>query len=179
MSTPVPVTEAPGNYLTAALWNATVTATMQRLFVDGPPRFLGYSSAGTTMASSTTFTPILLDVEVYDSWGGHSLVTNTSRYVVQAAGTYLITATACFAANSTGNRAVQVGINGGSGAPGMRFVGPNTGANSWFGTVTVQLPLNVGDYVECMAWQTSGGALTVPTGSPVSFPSLSLLWLSP
>lgn len=179
MTLPAPVTVAPGNFLTAALWNQTVTATLQALYVDGPPRFTGYSSVGTSMASGTTFLPIPLDTETVDTVGGHNPAVNPSRYVVQVAGTYIVTATACFAANSTGNRAVQIGVNGGSGATGMRSVSANTGVNSWFGSVTAQLQLAVGDYVECMAWQTSGVSLSVPSGSPVSFPTLSLLWVSP
>lgn len=177
---PVFPTEAPGNFVTGALWNATVGAAGAWHFGTGsagPPRFQAYGSTNQSIASgSGAFTSCTLDTEIVDSDGGHSTTTNTSRYVVQVPGTYLCIASVGYTSSSTGNRAVRVGVNGAA-AQASQLAQGNAGTNSWYGIATAWIPLNAGDYVECQTWQTSGGALVTNGGAQLG-PTLTCLWYS-
>lgn len=177
---PVPVTEVPGNFITSALWTAQVAATMNWTMgsgSNGPPRFKGYATSAQTITSgSGSDTPISLDTEAYDSDNGHSTTTNTSRYVIQVAGTYLILATGAFDINATGNRKVGINVNGAN-ALGGAFTGPSMSSNSWVASVGVYQALNVGDYVELVMWQTSGANLVTKFGGAFG-PALMCHWIS-
>jgi hypothetical protein len=160
---PVIATEAPGNYQTAALWNAQVAATMQWLLGSGSnglPMFYGYQATSQSMPSNV-WTAVTIDTEVIDTDGGHSTVTNTSRYTCQVAGSYLVSGCTSFASNATDYRGAGIYKNG------VQVVG---GANTQIGnaatrtTIVVQspiiVPLAVGDYIEMFGNQVSGGALS-------------------
>lgn len=176
---PAMPTESPGNYNTGALFNATTKATGDFLLgsgSNGVPRFKGWASAAQTLASGTTDVAITLDTEDYDSDSGHSTSTNTSRYTVQVAGTYRITAIGGFANNATGNRKLGINLNG-SNARGATVQLGAISTNSWCACVSVDLPLVVGDYVEMVMWQTSGGNLA--TAASIGFgPALTVCWIS-
>jgi hypothetical protein len=172
---PVSLTEAPGNFNTAALFNAQVKALND--FITNPPSFKGYATVQQSIGSgSTTPIPLALDSEYYDTDGGHSTTTNTSRYVIQVAGKYALSGGCAFGTNGTGNRSVAIYVNGTYAAGGnnqsVAFAG-----NSWSATVYTEQQLNVGDYVEIACWQTSGGNLS--TQITVSFgPWLAARWFS-
>lgn len=171
---PVMPTEQPSNYNTSALFNATTKATAD--FLTNPPRFKGYATSAQALGTGTTFVPISLDSEEYDTDAGHSTVTNTSRYVVQVAGTYDITAILAFAVNGTGNRSVGITVNGLSPRGSVAQL-PSLPTNSWCCGITCTTALAVGDYVEMIGWQTSGGNLN--TSVTLAFgPSLTLKWIS-
>ncbi|MFI8535324.1 hypothetical protein ACIGMX_34405 [Streptomyces aquilus] len=176
---PTIATESPGNFQTGALWNASVKAMGDWLLgagTTGVPRFKGYATTAQSLASSTTDTAITLDTEEYDSDNGHSTTTNTSRYTVQVAGTYYIAATLGFAANGSGNRKVGININGASARGGV-VQAPGISTNSFVACVSTEQTLAVGDYVELVGWQTSGGALN--TAVSVGFgPVLMCHWIS-
>lgn len=176
---PISASEAPGNFLTGALWTAQVKAAMDFLMgsgTNGVPRFKGYASTAQSLATGTTDTPITLDTEDYDSDNGHSTSTNTSRYTIQVAGTYAIAATLAIATNATGNRKAGININGAN-ARGGAVQAPGFASNSWCTAVYTEQPLSVGDYVELVGWQTSGGALS--TSATTGFgPTLMCHWLS-
>lgn len=178
---PVSLTEAPGNYITAALWTAQVKATMDFLMgsgTNGVPRFKGYASTGQSIATgSGADTAVTLDTESYDSDNGHSTVTNASRYTIQVAGTYLIMATASFPTSATGNRKLGLNVNGANMNGGV-FTGPAMAGNSWSACVCVEQALTVGDYVEMVVWQTSGGPLTLNSGGGGFGPTLMCHWIS-
>ncbi|MEV7034642.1 hypothetical protein AB0N99_30975 [Streptomyces sp. NPDC093272] len=176
---PVPVTEVPGNFITSALWTAQVTALMNFLTgssSNGVPRFKGYASSSQTLTTGTVDTPLTLDTEDYDSDNGHSTTVNTSRYTVQVAGTYVIMGTAAIATSATGNRKLGINING-SNARGGVAQGAGLSTNSWCACVSTVQALNVGDYIELVAWQSSGGNLT--TSATAGFgPVLMCQWIS-
>jgi hypothetical protein len=171
---PVMATETPGTYWTAALVNAQIRDPMN--FLLGVPRFRGYA-ATTQSISDSTWTSLSIDTEVVDSDAGHSTVTNTSRYVCQVAGTYLLAGTSAFAANATGNRAARLAING-IAIPGS-FVKTlaATVTHSSATLTTAIAPMSVGDYVEVQGYQSSGSALSTSAASDVA-PSLLAVWIS-
>lgn len=176
---PVSASEAPGNYLTGALWNAQVKAIMDFLSgsgTNGVPRFKGWASTAQALATGTADVAITLDTEDYDSDNGHSTSTNTSRYTIQVAGTYRIVALGGFSTNATGNRKLGININGAAARAGS-IQQPGMASNSWNACVVTELACSVGDYIEIAMWQTSGGSLS--TAASAGFgPALMVCWIS-
>lgn len=171
---PAMPTEVPGNFWTAALFAATVAAIGN--WQINVPRFKGYSATGQAFTTGTTFTSVTLDSEYVDTEGGHSTVTNTSRYVCQVAGWYWCHGSMNFPTNSTGNRSLQLAVNG-STYPGTSVLLAAPAGNSWIGMTAGLVQLAVGDYLELQAFQNSGGTLTTTVISGIQ-PTLSAVWIS-
>lgn len=127
--------------------------------LENPPIFAAYQSAVQSIPN-TTLTTVTMDTEVYDTYNGHSTVTNTSRYTAQFAGYYLVICYVGFAANATGNRYMEIWKNGVGGVNlGQSIIfTPNITNNSAIHAI-VLMRLEVSDYVEGRAFQNSGGAL--------------------
>ncbi|MGW2520433.1 hypothetical protein ACWC09_26160 [Streptomyces sp. NPDC001617] len=181
MSRTVPsiATESPGNYETAALWNAQVGGVMQWMLgsgANGLPRFSGYQVT-TQALTDNTWTSLTIDTEDFDSDGGHSTTTNTSRYTCQVAGTYLVTGIAAFAAGTVGNRAARLALNGTSVRGSFVKMGSATATHSSAISTTRHVVMAVGDYVELQGLQTSGASLNTNSATDVAC-SLSLQWVS-
>jgi hypothetical protein len=165
--------------LTGALWNANVKAMGDFLMGasgNGVPRFRGYQATAQSIANNT-WTSVTIDTEEYDSDNGHSTSTNTSRYTVQVAGTYLITGSTGLVANATANRGVRLTVSGAA-IHGSFVKSATADASGSSGLVTVATAVcSVGDYIECQIVQNSGVALnTNPSGDVAC--SLSALWIS-
>src|SRR5690348_12981216 len=103
---PVSVQEAPGNFNTAALFNAQVKALND--FLTAPPVFSGYATTAQSIPNANAMTALNFDTEVLDSDGGHSTVTNTSRYTATVPGTYLVFGFVGWANTSGGDRRIQI-----------------------------------------------------------------------
>lgn len=176
---PVIASESPGNFLTGALWNAAVKAMGDWLMGssgNGVPRFRGYQATSQSLADNT-WTSLTMDTEVYDSDNGHSTTTNSSRYTVQVAGTYLITGSSAFTANATGNRAIRITVNGSPITGSFAKTLAATSGHSSGIIGAAQAVCIVGDYIEVQGLQTSGAALSTSTGSDVA-PSMGVQWIS-
>lgn len=130
-----------------------------------PPRCRLFNSANISVAN-TTNTVLTFDTETYDSGGMHSTSSNTGRITVPTGGSgwYVITGGAEFAANATGQRDLTIRLNG-SLVIGAARATSASGSVATRLMCTTQYPLSDGDYVELLAYQTSGGALNVVTGS--------------
>ncbi|MBF6049812.1 hypothetical protein GO001_32300 [Streptomyces sp. NRRL B-1677] len=111
-----PGQRSPGQFITGALWNAQVKALNE--YLTAPPVFSAYQTTAQSI-SNPTFTSFTLDTEVVDSDGGHSTVTNTSRYTATVPGTYLVIGTAGWSGAATGYRRCRITLNG-SAVPGPR-----------------------------------------------------------
>jgi hypothetical protein len=180
---PAIATEAPGNYETAALWNAQVGGIMQWLVGSGSnglPMFFGYQATAQSVASGTGGAVITIDTEIIDTDGGHSTVTNTSRYTCQVAGYYLIWGNVTWTTNATEERITWYTKNGTTivGGASVQANPVTSGHVSVIPGNLLVVPLAVGDYVEMMGAQVSGGALTTQcdtTGGKNS--SLLCLWI--
>jgi hypothetical protein len=108
-----------------------------------------------------TLTPITFDLEHYDSDNIHDNVTDNTRLTCKTAGTYLIGGCIAFAANATGARIVMVSFNGTGvylvdGRMSASPAGVESGVN-----VNCVYPLAINNYVELIAYQSSGGNLNV------------------
>ena len=162
-------------------WNVgeTVAGAFENSIRDGlnfllnPPIAQMTQSAVQSIANST-ITPLAYDGSVVDSYGGHSNVTNNTRYTAQVTGWYYVSGVAAFASNATG---VRVGRLRKNGSDVVYFDAWDQAVNGQpTATVTAGiLFLNVGDYVEFCGYQTSGGALNTFTTGPQ--PGMSVYWL--
>jgi hypothetical protein len=144
--------------------------------VDGYLNNSYYFFATQTVAQSipdATFTALTFTAEVFDTDGGHT--TNT-KYTAQTAGRYLAQGGVTFATNATGQRYVRLAKNGteitGSGCR-VDASGNSTGIVSR----TVIVHLDVGDYLEVQAHQSSGGPINTLISSDLS-PSFTVWRLS-
>lgn len=176
MSRAVPAiaTQVPGNPIAAALENTFQYAVS---FLSAVPVFSGYQVATQSVATGT-WTSMNIDTERLDSDAGHSTVTNTSRYIGQTPGTYLVFGTTGWVANATGVRRCRIALNG---SPILgSAIGNDAPAGS---TVTGNLAMTFvtmngsTDYVEVQGQQGSGGALSTNGNADFS-PSLQVLWVS-
>lgn len=133
----------------------------------------------TQSIANTTATALTWDTEDYDTAGGHSTVTNTSRYTVQTgyAGKYRLNATVFYAGNATGDREVFFFKNGAAIAGSQNNAIPGA-ASACSAQSQVLVQLAVGDYVEAYTFQNSGGALSTTTGSNGRESYFEVTWVS-
>lgn len=173
-SVPVMAQEVPGNFITAALYNATVKGLGD--FTLGVPVFSGYQATAQSVATGT-WTAFTIDTELVDTDGGHSTVTNTSRYTATVPGLYLAIGTSGWASNTTGFRRVRLTLNGvailGAGAASDAFATSGVLGHCTSTFVTLN---GTTDYVEVQGYQSSGGALNTNANSDMA-PSLRLAWI--
>lgn len=164
---PVMGTAIPGNYETAAFWNANVAALGN--FMLNKPLFSGYLSTTQVVPSSgSAFTPVVIDTETIDTDAGHSTTTNASRYFCQVAGLYRLTGSVALAAGGTGARGADFQKNGVDILGSEQIVGPAPSFVTTISPVDTFVRLAVGDYVSLAALQTSGSNMnTVMTGAAV------------
>ena len=134
-----------------------------------------YNDAAESIAPGAT--ALTFNSERYDNGGLHSTASNTSRLTAQKAGKYSITGHAQFAANATGVRGLWLRLNGATLIAGLYV--PSVGAvlSSVLSVETVY-HLAGTDYVELLAYQDSGGDLSVQVAANYS-PEFAMQWLGP
>src|SRR5215475_670000 len=132
--------------------------------VSQTPAVRVYHSTTQSIANAA-YTAIAFDSERFDQAGGaaaahHNTVTNNSRLTCLYAGIYDIAGGVEWAANATGQRFLQIRLNGTTGI--AISVGASAAVDST-GHVTIQTiyQLAINDYVELMAYQTSGAGLNI------------------
>lgn len=155
----VPVTRVfvAGEVVLASYFNTNIGAVLN--FLVAPPIFQGRQAVAQTLTTAV-FAAITFDAEDVDSAGGHSIVSNTSRYVAQYAGWYRSSGGMGVAANATGRRLTKWRINGTTDVNGSGIYLPATAASSFkMPAASVKFFLNVSDYAEMMGSQESGGNL--------------------
>lgn len=159
---PNPRTAVAGEFETAAYFNMFRDAIN---FLANPPLAQLYQVTVQAIPNNA-FTPLAFDITSVDSYGGHSNTTNNSRYIAQVAGWYEFDGAVGFAINSTGNRDGAWAKNGTQlTAPGPGSIGDGSAAHAVSLAVPMlQIFMNVGDYVELLAFQSSGAAINVLTG---------------
>jgi hypothetical protein len=160
---------------TAAMMNANVRDAVN--FLSAPPLFIALQQTAQSIPNAFGGgTPLTFGDPggiVVDSYNGHSTSTNPTRYVAQVAGWYLVEGRSGWAPSATGLRIAGTSVNGavqkyGTSAP--------VGGSNWLASVSDILYLNVGDYVELLGYQTSGGALNTNSGAAYQS-SLMVLWV--
>lgn len=173
---PVYRTWVAGEIVTAAYLNTNVRDA-GNFFLAVPLAVLRQTVAQSI--PNSTFTAFLFDTEDIDRDNGHSTVTNTSRYTAQTAGWYTVQGSVNFAVSTTGQRTIVLRPNGGAATTYKnKQQVPMTGTVGSGSLVTVStFFFNVGDYVEVLGWQNTGGALNsyiTDEGNP----SMNVQWVS-
>jgi len=112
-----------------------------------------------TLTTSGTLYAIPLNAEEFDSHSQHDNSTNPERLTCVKAGTYLITGQVTFEANATGNRDALLRVNGTNYVGQTRYLTMASGSTSV--PVFAMFELAVGDYVELIGRQYSGGSLNL------------------
>lgn len=153
---PVIRTFVAGEVVLASYFNTNINGPLT--FLLAPPIFQGRQTVAQTLTTAV-FAAVTLDAEDVDSAGGHSTVTNTSRYVAQYAGWYDVAGGIGYASNATSYRAGDLRTNGTALNGTQSNIVALTSSVSNVGLPTTLVFLNVSDYVEMFALQNSGGNL--------------------
>ena len=111
-----------------------------------------------------TVTPIMFNLEDVDTdvdgIGGHSTVTNTSRYVARYPGWYWVGGAVSFANNSTGVRVISWAVNGAMIGGSDVLMNAVSGNTSRLPARTTLVYLAESDYLELRVYHTGGAAGT-------------------
>jgi hypothetical protein len=164
-----------GELVTASYMNTNIRDAGN--FLTAMPVFQGRQTVAQSLATNTGVA-INLDTEDIDTDGGHSTVTNTSRYVGQTPGWYRLAGGGSCAANATGARLSWASKNG-TVIPGSATAGiPNAGNAMELACKTLFVNLNgTTDYVEVDFFQSSGGALNTVVAGNEAQPLLNVQWV--
>lgn len=164
LAPPSALTRPAGTRLTAAMYAADVTNAVS--FLANPPIFRGVQTVAQSLTSGS-LTAISLNTSTYDTYSGHSNVTNNSRYTVQESGYYTVSGVVAFAGNTSGGRQALIVTNGTNviGGSSTLLAPPTNGDVASIPTATFDLFLNVNDYVELWCAQDSGSTINTATGT--------------
>ena len=149
-----------GQVLTA---DSTVATGLKWATASSTPTFVGISGVKSTSQSiaNNTETAVTFDTEDFDTNGFHDNATNNSRITIPSgyAGKYLFTYMVTFVSNSTGIRYLGIRKNG----TVVKYPAENSAiaTDSTPLSFSVILNLAVGDYVDIVAYQNSGGSLNL------------------
>lgn len=114
--------------------------------------------------ATNTWTNLTFDVEDLDNTNGHSIVSNTSRYVSSVAGWYLCQGLYAPVSNVTSIRGCRLAVTGTVVPASWGMVQAiTTGSSMGVHSKAKLLFLAVGSYVEAQGFQLSGGNLNTQT----------------
>jgi hypothetical protein len=123
--------------------------------------------------SDSALTAISFDTVIRDDPGCWA-VGSATRLTVKAAGAYILTGGVSFNTSATGRRVINLQLNG---ATYLAYQVTNgvSGAATHMSLAAIKY-LAVGDYIELIAYQNSGGSLAVLSTTPYT-PLLSMAWI--
>lgn len=142
------------------------------------PHARAYNS-GNQSLNDVTLTAITFDSEVYDNGTTteqHSTSSSTSRFTCQVPGLYAVTGYITWDVNSTGARGAFLRFGGSTylaGEVSAAAVSPDNDRSC----VSTQYRFAVGEYVELVGYQSSGGSLNALGGD--NFTNLCWHWVCP
>lgn len=144
----------------SASWTGNYHQSSDGLWI--PQKFVGtrvYNSANITLTTGVV-TLMTYNSERWDNDGIHSTSVNTGRLTCQTDGYYLIDGHLRWATNSTGQRTLNIKLNGTTFIASASFDATAGSLPTSIGATTLYY-LVVGDYVEMFAFQNSGGNLDI------------------
>lgn len=166
----------PGNLVTSALWNNGPKAIGD--FYLSPPIFRCRQANAQTF-SNQIWAAVALDATAdIDSEGGHSSITNNTRYTAQVAGWYLCLGFCAWANSANAQQSIYCALaKNGSIVVGTGQAAPKTGND--FSSVSSEglIYLQVGDYVEVWGRQDTGANMNTWTSNVDLNPVLNMVWL--
>ena len=174
MAFTTPFTAVAGTAWKSADWNTYARDNIAWIATDSPV-CRAYSSVAFSHTSSGSALAVTLDSERFDNAAIHSTSTNTSRLTIPtgAGGKYLFGGTVEFAPNATGLRAVSGRVNGATYVTSQSFP---AAASATTGSICSVYSFAAADYIEMMAFQSSGGTLAVSATSAYS-PEFWIQWI--
>ena len=125
-----------------------------------------YNNGNVTIGTGAQ-TAITFDSERWDTTGMHEAVTNPSRITFNLGGWYIIGGHAEFANHATGVRYLSIRMDGATYIGSARELSPNSLATTVLFVASLYY-VSATNYAELMAYQTSGGDLTVLQNSQYS-----------
>lgn len=171
-----PKTWASGNVLTASDMNTYVRDNTLYLYAQSglSPSCRVYNNAAISVENDG---PVALtfNTERWDTDDMHSTVSNTGRLTCATPGIYHVYGSIRFASNNTGNRFVSIRKNGSETWASNRVMAIQQGKVTMV-SVATEVLLDTGDYVELLAYQSSGGALNVESEGALT-PEFGATWL--
>jgi hypothetical protein len=145
-----------GETVTAAMLNSNIRDDGQ-FWVSSRARALLRQTVAQSLTSNT-WAALTFDVEDLDNDGGHSTVTNTSRYTAQTAGWLRAEGLVCITAGGS-QRGARWAVNGTPINAGQVQLNAPAAGSADIPACGRLIFLNVGDYIELQGFQNSGGAL--------------------
>ncbi len=155
--------------------------TVAGMLYQTPPHAHLRRDSNQSVASGGSGTAVQYTVEDVDTdpdgVGGHSVDTNPSRWTARYAGWYALNGGVGWSPNATGRRGCWWAKNGAQ-VNGSYSIGPATASASTVVTARdILLYLAVGDYVELIAYQDSGGPVLL-SGVTTEQPTMTVRWVS-
>ncbi len=149
-------------------------------FLQRPPLAMLRQTSAQSLANATSVA-VQLNAEDVDSdveeVGGHDNSTNNTRWTARYAGWHWVAGGIGYDINSVGYRSADLGVNGVFTHASSALVPAVNGNSSRVAGRGILVWLDVGDYIELYAFQTSTGALnTGVTGVEQSH--LAVHWVS-
>lgn len=154
--------------------DAAIAATS----IAGIARVTAYNGSAQSLTTATS-TALTFDGELFDTAAMHSGGGTSSQFLAPATGVYMLTCTAQFAANATGQRSLKARTNGTTDLIGGAVVVGNAGgAIATTVTCLYIQALTAADYIEFMAFQDSGGNLNVGAATGLNSTRASMVRLA-
>jgi hypothetical protein len=162
-----------GDPITAADWNRFVYSAGFHLRA---PSALLAQTVSQAVASSTA-TRLAFDQAVRDTEGGHDPSTNSSRYTVKTAGTYLVSSFAFMQGFTPagGEESIAIIVNEAV-IWAIQLLPRDSGITNPMFSCTAEIPLQLGDYIETQLWQDSGTAQST-SPSVLNYCWMGLHWV--
>ncbi len=110
---------------------------------------------------------LAMNSEYFDTDQMHDTVTTNSRITIQTAGKYVFFAAVAFDINATGNRGLHFLLNGAT-IIAIHRQAAISGDNTYMSLASIPYNFAAGNYVELVAYQSSGGALNVLSSASFS-----------
>jgi hypothetical protein len=159
--------------VTAVMLNSNVRDAINFLITNRPRAVLRQTVTQST--TNGTWASITFDVEDLDNDGGHSTVTNNSRYTAQTAGWYEASGVICWAGNYSNQRQSRWTINGTVVNASHASSQVSAGGFPAYPAATVHVYLNVGDYLELQGFQNEGTVSTRVSAEQAS--RMNVVWI--
>ena len=141
-----------------------------RRAINRPTTRLVLTANQTLTTATTTALAFGAGSEVYDDLNWHNIASFTSRVTPLYAGRYLVVGNVTFTGNATGDRRVMPAKNGNATAAFVRQ--PASAVSQSFGFTDVIEMNGSSDYLEILAYQSSGGNLAVVGSRDVGVSSM-------
>lgn len=184
---PYPPVPNPGTYTNTPVLVSSLRDDVSNgvTFLANRPAFSGYCT-GSPPISANTFTSVVLDTEITDTWAGHApLGTNPQNYYCQAAGWYLCegfvpwlytgSSVVAFAAAIGVNTVSGLAISEGQAQQITSGVNPGMFAADLVQLLRTGAPDSAGtDYVQLLAFANHGSFNL--QGTAPALPTLSARW---